>query len=149
MTLRSSPAMKRAAVENQAAGRIDSARRSERDKALEAAAQVRAAHIVAAPCQSEAEAERLLRCMAVEVHTRYAAMVGQHDADSLFARIARNGAKVPAPERDRAKAEAERVFAPANDRGGPVTVGQALAGALKAIPNEELQRLAREIEERQ
>lgn len=119
MTLRASPAMKQALVEDRAAGEIDGARRRERERALEAAAMVRAAHIVAAPCADEREAVRLLRCMAREVHARLVGIEGQHEADNLFASIARKGAEVP-KRRDTGAAERERVFGRAanDDREG-------------------------------
>lgn len=50
--LSSSPAMKKAAVENHAVGRCDYARLSEREKALQAVTRARAARIVAVPCDS-------------------------------------------------------------------------------------------------
>jgi hypothetical protein len=114
-TLRASPAMKQAMVENLAAASADQSRLSEREKVQLAAVKARAARIVAVPCDDEAGARLILRCMAREVHARIVLTEGQHEADTLFASIARKGAEVPNARRDAARAEAERVFGHAND----------------------------------
>lgn len=112
-----SPAMKKAMVENLAAASVDQSRLSEREKAELAAVKVQAARIVAVPCPSEAGAWLLLRCMAREVHARIVLLKGQHEADTLFASIARKGADVPR-RRDAGAEERERVFGrAANDDG--------------------------------
>lgn len=112
--LSASPAMKRAAVENHVAGRVDQARRTERERAQEAAMRAQAARIVAVPCDSEEGSKLILRCMAREVHARMVLICGQHEADTLYASIARKGAEIPSAARTRAHEQAERLFA-AND----------------------------------
>jgi len=110
MTLRATAAMKQAATESQAALRVDHTRHTERERAQEAAARARAARVVAVPCDDEAGARLMLRCMAREVHARIVLTEGQHAADNLFASIARKGAEVPNLRKAGARAEAERVF---------------------------------------
>ena len=117
MTLRASPAMMRAAEQDKAAVRVDHARHNDRARAVMADAEARAARIVAIPCPDEEGAKLILRCMAREVHARIVLIEGQHEADTLFASIARKGADVPR-RRDTGAAERERVFGKAaNDDG--------------------------------
>lgn len=105
------------AAADRMAGAVDHARDTERQKALQSAAETRAAHIAAFPCQTKEEAVRVLRALARETYHRLSDLMGPLETACLFESLARRSTDLRSVGgRAAARAEAEKVFA-ANDRG--------------------------------
>lgn len=115
MTLRSSPAMKRAAVENQAAGDVDRRRFQEKREARINQIRSMAERALTVPFAANDEAVQFLRFTVIEASRRLSAISHPGQVENLHAALSR---REPAPVVDpKGKAEAAWLKLAANDGG--------------------------------